>query len=175
MAEDNEEIDEEEEKEYSIEDAEANFDNEEFMLKALQEKAWWVVAYSSDRLKANKEFMMKAVQSNGQLLYYASKELRDDKDIVSEAVKNKWLIFKYASKRLRGDKDVAKIALEQNLKASIYLTDEIKKDPEIDAILHPKGRKRKRLGIFYNRFLLCVLMKMCKKINPDVGFKIWSR
>ena len=57
------------------------------------------------------------------------------------AVTNKWLIFKYARKRLRGDKDVALAALKQSTKAAIYLTDEIKKDPDVDAILHPKAEE----------------------------------
>ena len=115
------------------------------MLQALKDKAWWVLAYASDKLHSNKEFMLEAVKANGQLLYYASSELRDDKDVVMEAVKNKWLIVKYASKRLRGDKDIAltvlKLALtvlKQSPKSQIYLTDEIKQDSEVDAIINPK-------------------------------------
>ncbi len=131
-------MEEDEEKEYQIEDAEANANNREFMLQALKDRAWWVAAYASDELHSNKSFMLEAVKANGQLLYYASKELRDDKDVVLEAVKNKWLVVKYASKRLRGDKNIAKAVLTQDLKSQIYLTDEIKKDPEIDAIIHPK-------------------------------------
>ncbi|MDO5305825.1 MAG: DUF4116 domain-containing protein, partial [bacterium] len=88
---DNEEFDDEE-KEYSIEEAEANSDNEEFLLQALKEKAWWVLAYASERLLSKKDFMLKAVEREGQLLYYASKELRDDKEVVLAAVTNKWLI-----------------------------------------------------------------------------------
>lgn len=129
---------EDEEKEYSIEEAEENSDNEEFMLEAIKNKAWWVVAYASDRLHSKKDFMLQAVKLNGQLLYYASQELRDDKDVVCEAVKQKWLIVKYASKRLRGDKDIALIVLNQDLKSQIYLTDEIKKDKDIDALINQK-------------------------------------
>lgn len=129
---------EEEEKEYMIEDAEANSDNKEFMLQALEDKATWVLAYASDRLHADKDLMLKAVNQDGQLLYYASQELRDDKEVVMAAVKNKWLIVKYASKRLRGDKDIAKCVLTQNLNSKIYLTDDILKDAEIQEILNPK-------------------------------------
>lgn len=132
------EEDEEEEKEYMIEDAEANSDNEEFMLQALKDKATWVLAYASDRLHGKRDFMLKACARDGQLLYYASKELRDDKEVVMNAITNKWLIVKYASKRLRGDKDVAKCVLKQDLKSQIYLTDEVLKDPEIQEIIHPK-------------------------------------
>ena len=56
MAEEKENKDEEdEEKEYLIEDAEANCNNKEFMLQALKDKAWWVLAYASDKLHSNKE------------------------------------------------------------------------------------------------------------------------
>ncbi len=130
--------DEEEEKEYMIEDAEANADNKEFMLQALKDKATWVLAYASDKLHADKDLMLKAVSQDGQILYYASKELRDDKDVVMAAVQNKWLIVKYASRRLRGDIDIAKCVLNQNLNSKIYLTDEILKNPEIQEILNPK-------------------------------------
>lgn len=131
-------MEEEEEKEYAIEDAEANADNEEFMLQALNDNATWVLAYASDRLHGKKDIMLKAVEKDGQLLYYASKELRDDKEVVMKAVTNKWLIVKYASKRLRNDKDIAKCVLGQNKEAQIYLTDEVLADSEIQAILHPE-------------------------------------
>ena len=129
---------EEEEKEYMIEDAEANADNKEFMLQALKDKATWVLAYASERLHADKDLMLKAVSQDGQILYYASKELRDDKDVVKAAVENKWLLVKYASKRLRGDIDIAKCVLNQSLDSKIYLTDDVLKKPEIQEILKPK-------------------------------------
>lgn len=129
---------EEEEKEYMIEDAEANADNKEFMLQALKDKATWVLAYASERLHADKDLMLKAVSQDGQILYYASRELRDDKDVVKAAVENKWLIVKYASKRLRGDIDIAKCVLNQSLDSKIYLTDDVLKKPEIQEILKPK-------------------------------------
>lgn len=129
---------EEEEKEYMIEDAEANADNKEFMLQALKDKATWVLAYASERLHADKDLMLKAVSQDGQILYYASKELRDDKDVVKAAVENKWLIVKYASKRLRGDIDIAKCVLNQSLDSKIYLTDDVLKKTEIQEILKPK-------------------------------------
>ena len=128
----------EEEKEYKIEDAEANSDNRDFMMQAVKDKAVWVLAYASDKLHSDIELILNAVKVDGQALYYASQELRDDKEIVLEAVKNKWLIVKFASHRLRGDKDIAKEVLKKSLDSAIYLTDEILKDEEIDSIIHPK-------------------------------------
>ncbi len=127
---------EDEEKEYMIEDAEANSDNKEFMLQAIKDKSPWVIRYASDRLHDDKDLMMTAVKCDGQELYYASKRLRNDKELVMEAIKNKPLIVKYASKKLRGDKDIAKTVLLQNKdKFKIYLTDEILNDPEIKEII----------------------------------------
>ena len=128
---------EENEVEYKIEEAEENFNNKDFMLDAIRHKATWVLAYASEKLLADRDLILEAVKSDGQVLYYASKELRDDKEIVLEAVKNKWLIIKYASKRLRGDKDIALEVINQNKDASIYLTEEILKDKDIDLILNP--------------------------------------
>ena len=128
---------EEEEKEYQIEDAEANADNKEFMLQALKDKASWVLAYASNKLFEDKDLVLKAVAQDGQLLYYASKELRDDKDVVLAAVTNKGLILKYASKRLRGDKDIGMAAIKQDKMAEMFLTDELRKDEDINNFLHP--------------------------------------
>lgn len=127
----------EEAKEYKIEEAEENFNNREFMLKAIEDNATWVLAYASEEILADKEIILKAVKVDGQTFYYASQELRDDKEVALEAISNKWLIIKYASKRLRGDKDIAITALNKNVKAATYLTDEIKKDPDVDLIINP--------------------------------------
>lgn len=118
------------EKEYEIEDAEKNNDNKEFMLKALDDGATWVIAYCSDRLFSDRELMLKAVKKDGQLLYYASKELRDDKEVVLAAVSNKGIIIKYASKRLREDEEVVKAALENNKASEIYISEELRKKLE---------------------------------------------
>lgn len=129
----------EEEKEYMIEDAQANADNKEFMLQALRDKATWVIAYASDKLFEDKELILEGVKQDGQLLYYASEELRDDKDIVLAAVSNKGIILKYASKRLRGDKEVGLTAIKQNKSSDIYLTDELRADDEIKNFLNPEA------------------------------------
>ena len=127
-----------EEKEYRIEEAEENADNKEFMLNAIKNGSPWVIRYASDKLLADKELMIEAVNADGQELYYASQELRDDKDVVLAAVKKKWLIIKFASFRLRGDKDVAMAALSQNLGAKEYLTEKALEYDEGKEILTPK-------------------------------------
>lgn len=123
-----------EEKEYEIEDVEQNFDNKDFMKKAIEENASWAIAYASDRLHADRELMLNAIKKDGQMLYYASKDLRDDKELVKTAIRNKWLILKYASKRLRSDKEIAIVALKQNKKTWDFLTDDIKSDSDIQQL-----------------------------------------
>ena len=46
-------------KEYKIEEAEENFDNDEFMIKAIENNATWVLAYASERILSNKEIILK--------------------------------------------------------------------------------------------------------------------
>ena len=101
------------EKEYRIEEAEENADNKEFMLNAIKNGSPWVIKYASDKLCADKELMLAAVNVDGQELYYASQELRDDKDIAIEALK-------------------------QNLNAKEYLTEKALKYDEVKDILSPK-------------------------------------
>lgn len=127
----------EEQKEYTIEEAEENTNNREFMLKAIEDNSSWVLAYASEEILADKELILKAVKVDGQTFYYASQELRDDKDVALAAISNKWLIIKYASKRLRGDKEIALTALNKNIKAEMYLTEDIKKDADIELLINP--------------------------------------
>ena len=97
-----------------------------------------VFGYASDRLKDDKEVLLKAAKNDGQSLYFASQSLRADKEVVLEAVKNKAIILKYASKELRNDKDVAIAAVTQNKKSLSYISDELKKDEDILKILNPE-------------------------------------
>ena len=122
---------------YQIEDCEANTENKEFFENAIKDKATWTLAYACDKLKDDRDLMMKCAKEDGQVLYYASQRLRDDKELVLLAVEQKWMIIKYASLRLRNDKDVAKMALSKNLGAKDYLGKDILKDEEIQLILNP--------------------------------------
>lgn len=136
-------MDEVEEKEYDIEDCEANTHNRDFFDKAIDDKATWVIAYADDKIKDDRELILKCAQIDGQVLYYASERLRDDKEVVIAAVTQKPLIVKYASKRLRSDIDVAKATLEHALKdryfneIKSYFEPIIYDNEEIQKILNP--------------------------------------
>ena len=125
-------------KEYSIEEAEENFDNRDFMQQAIRDNACWVYAYASDKLHDDRDLMLEAVKIDGQSLYYASENLRDDKEVVLEAVKNKGLIYKYASLRLRNDKEIAITAIKQSSMVIPFISESIKEDEEIKELISPK-------------------------------------
>ena len=135
-------MDEEEEKEFDIEDCIANTHNIDFFNQAIYDKATWVIAYADDDIKANRELILKSAKLDGQVLYYASPELRDDKEVVLAAVTQKPLIVKYASKRLRQDLDVAKATITNGKgnryfsEIKSYLEPSILNDPEIQEILN---------------------------------------
>ena len=132
------------EKEYKIEDCELNTHNKEFFEQAISDKATWVMAYADEKIKADRELILKCAQIDGQVLYYASPELRNDKEIVLAAVSQKPLIVKYASKRLRSDLDVAKATITKGIKdryfneIKSYLVPEILENEEIKKILNPE-------------------------------------
>ena len=134
-------MDEEEEKEYDIEDCIANSHNIDFFNQAIDDKATWVIAYADDKIKANRELILKCAKLDGQVLYYASPELRDDKEVVIAAVTQKPLIVKYASRRLRQDLDVAKVTITNGKgnryfsEIKSYLEPSILENPEIQEIL----------------------------------------
>jgi hypothetical protein len=55
---------------------------------------------------SERDFVLKIVQLNGNLLKSASEELQDDREIVLEAVKNSDSL-QFASERLRNDEEIA--------------------------------------------------------------------
>ena len=136
-------MDEVEEKEYSIEDCEANTHNKDFFDEAIDNKATWVIAYADDNIKSDRDLILKCAKVDGQVLYFASEDLRDDKEVVLAAVNQKPLIVKYASKRLRQDIDVAKATLTKGIKdryfneIKSYLEPEVYENEEIQKILNP--------------------------------------
>ena len=101
---------EENKKDYQIDEVEQHIDDRDYMLQAIENDATWVLAYASEKLKEDKEFVLKAVAT-------------------------KWLIIKYVSYRLRSDKDVALCVLKASKKAKEYLTKEALQLPEVEEFL----------------------------------------
>lgn len=95
---------------------------------------------SSERLKQNKEHVLKSVELDGSTLEFASLDLRDDKEVVMTALANDITSFQYASEKLKKDKEFIAYSIENtkdyflleffdsNLKKELVLN-AIKKNP----------------------------------------------
>lgn len=88
---------------------------------------------ASDKVKGNKDVVLKAVKIKGQSLQYASDELRNDPEIALAAVIQNGLAFEYAGKNLKSDFDFVFDAIKKSTHASIlnFSCDEIKKNKEM--------------------------------------------
>lgn len=75
----------------------------------------------SDSLRRDREFMLKVVTINGQLLKYASNDLKSDKRLISIALKSWYLAIQYGDSSIRNDRDLVIQSLETFLK-NISLT-----------------------------------------------------
>lgn len=106
-----------------------DYDNESEALEAVKKST--IDFYNvSDRLKNDKEFILKAIESavNHRVFIYKilSKELRDDKELLLEILKSAGFAIINASDRLKNDKEVAIAVFEVNPNAIKYLSLEIK-------------------------------------------------
>lgn len=112
--------------------AAANSENE---VQATEAQKWlaWVVQRGGyieefpDELKADRSFMLSAVQLCGHALEFASDKLKADKEVVLAAVKTEAAAISYAAPEIKNDAEVIKAAL----KASGYVS-QIKKTEKTD-------------------------------------------
>ena len=74
-----------------------------------------LVEENKDTLKNDKELAMIAIGQNGYYLRYASDRLRDDKEVVMKAAEQDLdeFDFEYASDRLKDDEEVVMEAIEK--------------------------------------------------------------
>lgn len=106
-----------------------DYDNENEALEAIK-KLTGDFYNVSDRLKNDKKFILKAIDSamNHRVFIYQtlSKELRDDKELLLEILKRVGFSIIHASDRLKNDKEVAIAVFEVNPSAIKYISSEIK-------------------------------------------------
>jgi hypothetical protein len=74
------------------------------ILKLIEEEGGESLEYASADLRANREVVLAAVNSDGRSLEYASDEFKSDREIVLEAVKSDGSALKYASEELKLDR-----------------------------------------------------------------------
>ncbi len=101
----------------------------QFILKAIQ-KSSFALEHASDKLKADKEVVLAAVQKNGYALEYALDELKADKEFVLAAVQTDGWALHCASKNLRSDKEVVIVAVKQEPTALKFALGGLNQDPD---------------------------------------------
>jgi hypothetical protein len=82
--------------------------NRDFLLRAVSTNGR-VLQYLSDGNRSDPELVLVAVKQNGMCLKYTSSKIQDDKDIVAVAIENEPMSLQYASRRLQYDQDFRKI------------------------------------------------------------------
>eukprot|EP00754_Rhynchopus_humris_P031208 Rhum_TRINITY_DN15323_c0_g6::Rhum_TRINITY_DN15323_c0_g6_i1::g.150785::m.150785 len=96
------------------------FDDNEGVVRAAVKKDGCALQRVSERLRADKSFVLKAVEQNGLALEYASALLRDNEEVVGAAVRSFWGALRFASERLRADESLVLTAVEQDGTALYY-------------------------------------------------------
>ena len=74
----------------------------------------------------NREVVLQAVTSDGNLLQFASQRLKDEKAVVYEAIKNGDYAFRYASDRLKDDSEFVYECSLVNWKIYYYVSNRLK-------------------------------------------------
>ena len=85
----------------------------------------------SEKLQADREIVLAAVNQNGWALMHASKELRDDKEVVYTAVRNYGGALGSASEKLQADKVLVLIAVAQKGDALLHASEELRADKDV--------------------------------------------
>lgn len=96
---------------YDVIESNRNSNNEDYVLKELSKKTWYAplgIIEASERLKNDREFMLKAVKANGETLLWGREWFREDREIVLEAVKNYPKVYHIASDLLKEDEGIKK-------------------------------------------------------------------
>lgn len=86
--------------------------------------------YLSANYKNDKEIVLIAVKENGFALKYASDELRRDKEVVLTAINENGHAIEFGHESLRNDREIALIALRKNISALEYISKELIADKE---------------------------------------------
>jgi len=103
----------------------------DFVLAAVQQSRF-ALCYASAELQADRKVVLAAVQQGGAALRYASAELRADREVVLAAVQQYGLALQLASVELQADREVVLAAVQQDRGTFRYASAELQRD---DAVL----------------------------------------
>jgi hypothetical protein len=90
-----------------------------------------IYSVASDRLKNDRETVLKATQYDRNAFKYANDLLKNDKNIVFQAIKNHIDIFRYASDKIKNDREFVIKAIKHNIEAYYYAGNIVRCDKEI--------------------------------------------
>lgn len=106
--------------------------NKEFILDALKKTPCFTYSFChiSDELKKDKEFMLEAININGNMRMVASPELHEDKDVALAAV-SKFGIVLQEFPKFKDDKDIVMTAVQKNGMALMWASERLQDDMEV--------------------------------------------
>ena len=102
----------------------------ECVLAAVQQNGM-ALRFASEALRADREVVLAAVQQYGRALEHASKNLRADREIVLAAVRQYGWALEYASEDLRADREVVLAAVRQNGWVLVFASDDLREEREM--------------------------------------------
>ena len=103
-----------------------------------------LIQHTDKSLKADRDFLLKALKEDGQLLKHAAKTLQADREIVLAAVKRNcaisprapiqtWLL-KHAPKSIKSDREIVLAAVKEDPWALYESSEELQQDEELRKI-----------------------------------------
>ena len=104
----------------------------EIVLEAVQRKGS-ALYYASDELRADREVVLTAIRgrdADSGALGFVRRDLRADRGFMLAAVQQNGCALNYASDELRSDKEIVFAAVQQNGMALLYASDELRKDEQ---------------------------------------------
>ena len=125
--------------------------DKEFILKAI-EIDHWAFEYIDSKLQNDKNFVLEAVKRNAFVLLAADKKFCNDDEIVLAAVKQDGKVLEYVDERFKRNKNIVLEAIKSSPEAIFFVDEKLKKDADVIKTLvksHPKLPKKilKAVGI----------------------------
>lgn len=123
-------------------------DDEEIVLAAVSQNGG-VLQYASERLKSEKDFVMKAVchstkgtsdsEDPTRLVFaYISEDFKTDREVVLAAVRRTGMALKFAPKDFQNDREIVLAAVSEDGRAFQYASQQLKE--EKDFVLQAVGK-----------------------------------
>ena len=130
---------------YNLDDIMKNVENKnilndkELFLKLIQRRNGHILKFSSENLKNNKEFMLRAAGLNSYASYNEIMRLKEDMEVVLKSVGLDREAVKYLNQQFKNDKEVAFETLKGDTRVLAYASTQLKNDKEFVLKIINKG------------------------------------